>query len=652
MKHLKSLFLAIIWLASWTGWGQVAINSTGNEPDPSAILDVQSQNQGILVPRMSAAERDAISNPALGLLVFVTDLNSFWYYDGQQWTLASADHLGNHIATQNIRTNGHWLSPDGTDKGIYLYSDGWVGINTDTSSPRAMLHLRGHDPDLMLNMIPGGTASMVETRYAYDDTIRVNLFYKVNEKNFYFQHRMDAENVEEGRFIFVVDGGHALVIQPNKFVGIGRTNPEFMLDVEGSARFAKELYFFSDSANTGYRRWIKFKEGRNYGDNIYIGAGGFTVIGGGEAANTYDVNTDNHSGREYLVLISDERGDQPAIQFITNTQDGWEARIYPMTILGNGKIGMGTTAPEAQLHVFLKEGEQNVRFERSEDTQVGASLAGRRSRGTPDQKTALIENDVITGINAWAYDGEKYLPVAHMRAYVDGAVSVDDAPSRWEIYTREAGANAPTLRMVIKHDGLVGVGKKNPQAKLHVLLTNEKNVRFERIRDANSGASLAGWRARGTQTAKAAVQDGDVITGLIGKGFDGSDYFTAARIRYYVDGTVSSSSVPAKIELATTPEGGAGPYPRMTIRANGKVGVGTTQPEAKFHLKESVNNDWAAIIQNGGGQGYGLKIQSSAADAVPVLGIYDNYGAEVMRVQSNGKTGFGIPAPQRTVSKT
>ncbi len=44
-------------------------------PDPSAMLDVQSTSKGFLPPRMTTAERNAISNPATGLLIFNTTLN-------------------------------------------------------------------------------------------------------------------------------------------------------------------------------------------------------------------------------------------------------------------------------------------------------------------------------------------------------------------------------------------------------------------------------------------------------------------------------------------------------------------------------------------------------------------------------------------------
>jgi hypothetical protein len=50
-------------------------------PHASSILELQSTNKGFLAPRMTTAERIAISSPANGLLVYDTTTESFWYYD-------------------------------------------------------------------------------------------------------------------------------------------------------------------------------------------------------------------------------------------------------------------------------------------------------------------------------------------------------------------------------------------------------------------------------------------------------------------------------------------------------------------------------------------------------------------------------------------
>lgn len=59
--------------------GQVGIGTIN--PDPSSILDLNSATQGILTPRMTTIQKTSITSPADGLLVYDTDLKSFYYYN-------------------------------------------------------------------------------------------------------------------------------------------------------------------------------------------------------------------------------------------------------------------------------------------------------------------------------------------------------------------------------------------------------------------------------------------------------------------------------------------------------------------------------------------------------------------------------------------
>jgi|GEM_PF-6028955 len=69
---------------------QVAINSNNASPDSSAMLDVQSSDKGLLIPRMTAAQRMAIGSPAAGLLLYQTDgAKGLWFYDGSGWMIGS-----------------------------------------------------------------------------------------------------------------------------------------------------------------------------------------------------------------------------------------------------------------------------------------------------------------------------------------------------------------------------------------------------------------------------------------------------------------------------------------------------------------------------------------------------------------------------------
>ncbi len=56
-----------------------------NTPKASALLELQSNNKGILVPRLSTSQRNTIINPDRGLLVFDTDKGTFLFFDGSRW---------------------------------------------------------------------------------------------------------------------------------------------------------------------------------------------------------------------------------------------------------------------------------------------------------------------------------------------------------------------------------------------------------------------------------------------------------------------------------------------------------------------------------------------------------------------------------------
>ncbi len=88
MKKITLLFIAFyIFSLSSNLFAQsgVSINNTGNLSDNSAMLDVESTSKGFLPPRMTAAERDAISNPADGLIIFNTTTNCLNFYAGGFW---------------------------------------------------------------------------------------------------------------------------------------------------------------------------------------------------------------------------------------------------------------------------------------------------------------------------------------------------------------------------------------------------------------------------------------------------------------------------------------------------------------------------------------------------------------------------------------
>ena len=72
MKKI-SFYTMILLLNSSFLFAQVAINNDGSASDNSAMLDVSSIVKGMLMPRMTQAQRNAITSPATGLILFQTD---------------------------------------------------------------------------------------------------------------------------------------------------------------------------------------------------------------------------------------------------------------------------------------------------------------------------------------------------------------------------------------------------------------------------------------------------------------------------------------------------------------------------------------------------------------------------------------------------
>ena len=80
-----------------------------SNPNPSAKLEISSNNSGFLPPRMSYNQRNAIQNPAAGLIIFCTDCRTtsgeVQYFDGQTWASMYAGPASVPLLTPTISIN-------------------------------------------------------------------------------------------------------------------------------------------------------------------------------------------------------------------------------------------------------------------------------------------------------------------------------------------------------------------------------------------------------------------------------------------------------------------------------------------------------------------------------------------------------------------
>jgi hypothetical protein len=115
---------------------QVAINSNGAAPDGSAMLDIVSTSRGVLIPRLTQAQRP--STPATGLLIYQTDNTpGFYYYTGSGWVMISTG-----------AGSSQWTA---TGNDIYNANSGGVGIGTaGAPNASAILDLTSTSKGLLL----------------------------------------------------------------------------------------------------------------------------------------------------------------------------------------------------------------------------------------------------------------------------------------------------------------------------------------------------------------------------------------------------------------------------------------------------------------------------------------------------------------------
>ncbi len=87
---------------------QVSINKTGAPADSSAILDVQSIDQGFLPPRMYEVEKAGIDNPAEGLMIYNYSNKALEIYNGITWVSFSQNGVSYDLTSEQLAFGTQW----------------------------------------------------------------------------------------------------------------------------------------------------------------------------------------------------------------------------------------------------------------------------------------------------------------------------------------------------------------------------------------------------------------------------------------------------------------------------------------------------------------------------------------------------------------
>ncbi len=224
----------------------LSINTDGSTANASAMLDVKSTIKGVLIPRMTSAQRIAIASPATGLQVYDTDLNLLYFYNGAAWTGLSAS------------TNFWTLS------GGNIYNNTGTNVGIGTTTPSAKLHVGAGTRFTLADVGSVFMQSGSGIGSARDWKIYVPM------PSGYLSFRdMGFDNLNNGM------STDAMVIQYNTGnVGIGTIVPGDKLEVNGNIRLTTGGTIFAAPSTVGSGNSITLRGGDAY---VPVGGGGGSV---------------------------------------------------------------------------------------------------------------------------------------------------------------------------------------------------------------------------------------------------------------------------------------------------------------------------------------------------------------------------------------
>jgi hypothetical protein len=173
-EKMKKLFTSTVILIFLSGIQLKAQVGISTDPfmniDSSAIMDIQSNDKGMLTPRMNTYQRMLIDSPADGLIVYDADLKGFFFYDGINWTPIISERLLPKPSPQSISKTSFPGSLRAIDvEGNYAYL-----LNSSTNRKLQIVDISDvEDPVLAgeLELVDSPSALKVLNGFAYIATM-------------------------------------------------------------------------------------------------------------------------------------------------------------------------------------------------------------------------------------------------------------------------------------------------------------------------------------------------------------------------------------------------------------------------------------------------------------------------------------------------
>ena len=341
---------------------QVGINSTGAAPSAAAMLDVKSTNKGVLIPRLSSSS--LIPSPTLGLIFYNTTTNQINYYNGTTW-----------IAITNAANATGW-SVNGND--IYNSNTGNVGVGT--TLPKAPFNIAAGKTVLFgadssgsgekLLWYPSKSAFRVgyvfNTEWDYGNVgVYSTAMGQSTTASAYTSTAMGASTTASGFFSTAI--GYSTTASGNSSTAMGNVTT------------ASESYSTAMGSSTIAR-----------GQNSTAMGNGAIASGNYSTAMGYSTTA---SG-QYSTAIGRNNVDVPTALFMIGYGATSSVRSNALTVLNDGKVGIGTTAPLAPLHISITNSVTENSANRYFNYGTGGSIL-TQSAGTYNIGL-LADYDIVT----------------------------------------------------------------------------------------------------------------------------------------------------------------------------------------------------------------------------------------------------------------
>lgn len=146
---------------------QVGIGT--NQPNSKSLLDIQSKQTGLLIPRMKTVERNAIAlkTEHEGMLVYDTDLNGFYYVKNNRWTMVNTDSIPSFYINTGFFKH---QEGDNNNAGVLIPSTEWLSFLTGTYTPKSNTATGTIFFECSSSLETYGSGSLVDVEFVINNT--------------------------------------------------------------------------------------------------------------------------------------------------------------------------------------------------------------------------------------------------------------------------------------------------------------------------------------------------------------------------------------------------------------------------------------------------------------------------------------------------